>query len=66
MTNQTDRHTFILRLWSATQTEWQWQGEIQEVHSGRITRIHSAGELLDYLQQTLHSHPPEQSKPGLR
>jgi hypothetical protein len=44
------RQVFIVRLWhDDSHGQWTWQGEVQIAHTGQTQRIHSAGELLDYL-----------------
>jgi hypothetical protein len=51
------RKIFIVRLWADTDGQWAWQGEVQHAETGELQRIHSAGELLDYLQQTMAPQP---------
>ena len=47
------KDVFILRLWWNVKEPLLWRGEVQHVNSGDIQHVHSAGDLLDYLQQRL-------------
>ena len=47
------KDVFVLRLWRKTNDPLFWRGEVQHVNSGKSQYIHSAGDLLDYLQQRL-------------
>ena len=58
---------FVLRLWRKSDDPLFWRGEVQHVNSGDKQYIHSAGDLLDYLQRQLaepEERPP--AKEGLR
>jgi len=58
---------FVLRLWRKSDDPLFWRGEVQHVNSGDKQYIHSAGDLLDYLQRQL-AEPEERPsvKDGLR
>ena len=60
------RKVFIVRLWHDQEDQWSWQGEVQVAHTGETQRIHSAGELLDYLQATMTAVDPPEPTDGLR
>ncbi|MCA9934239.1 MAG: hypothetical protein H6662_06955 [Ardenticatenaceae bacterium] len=47
------RKIFIVRLWHDQEGQWAWQGEVQFAETGETQRIHSAGELLDYIQERM-------------
>lgn len=66
MTTRPLRKIFIVRLWSEPSEQWAWQGEVQVAQTGETQRIHSAGELLDYLQATMTAVPPTAPPEGLR
>ncbi len=66
MTTRPLRKVFIVRLWHDQDEQWTWQGEVQVAHTGETQRIHSAGELLDYLQATMTAVPPVIPPEGLR
>ena len=66
MTTRPLRKVFIVRLWHDQDEQWSWQGEVQVAHTGDIQRIHSAGELLDYLHATMTAVPPVTPPEGLR
>lgn len=66
MTTRPLRKVFIVRLWHDQDEQWTWQGEVQVAHTGETQRIHSAGELLDYLQATMTAVPPTTPSEGLR
>ena len=51
--NKLVKDVFILRLWRSANDPLFWRGEVQHVNSGEIQYVHSAGDLLDYLQQRL-------------
>ena len=58
---------FVLRLWRKSDDPLFWRGEVQHVNSGEKQYVHSAGDLLDYLQRQLaegEERPP--AKDGLR
>lgn len=59
------RKIFIVRLWADADGRWEWQGEVQLAETGELQRIHSAGELLDYLQQTMAPQPDKPPTAGL-
>ena len=58
---------FVLRLWRKADDPLFWRGEVQHVNSGEKQYVHSAGDLLDYLQRQL-AEPEERpsDKDGLR
>lgn len=62
------RKIFIVRLWYDQEGQWAWQGEVQFAETGEMQRIHSAGELLDYLQKRMAGAPdlPTSLPDGLR
>ncbi|MCA9959633.1 MAG: hypothetical protein R3E31_23400 [Chloroflexota bacterium] len=62
------RKVFIVRLWADGDGQWAWQGEVQSADTGDVQRIHSAGELLDYLQERMtgESGSPALPPTGLR
>lgn len=65
MTTRPLRKVFIVRLWHDQDEQWTWQGEVQIAHTGETQRVHSAGELLDFLQATMTAVPPATPE-GLR
>lgn len=66
MTTRPLRKIFIVRLWPDQDGQWTWQGEVQLAHTGQMQRIHSAGELLDYLQQQMAAEPDAAAEPNAR
>lgn len=66
MTVQPLRKVFIVRLWADQDGQWTWQGELQVAHTSETQRIHSAGELLDYLQVIMTASDPSEQTDGLR
>ncbi|NKQ37335.1 MAG: hypothetical protein HF973_17180 [Chloroflexi bacterium] len=47
------KDVFVLRLWRRADKPLFWRGEVQHVNSGEKQYVHSAGDLLDYLQRQL-------------
>jgi len=44
------RHSFVLRFWREGESQ-EWKGWVQHVNSGESTHVHTAAELLAFIDR---------------